>query len=159
MYVNDSIVDCNIFIIYVYCQVGVDFSIHFSRLQGCLFFLYPNMIIPNIGVVANYLQYKKQESIQCIKQLLLDLMDRHTDSLIEQFTQITGYSIFAIVSYEYWPEIDGAPMVRINFANDPQPRVYTKMEAMLIHQIRQNVDRRLEKQADLTIKATVNTPA
>ncbi len=80
-------------------------------------------------------------------------MDHHTDSLISQFKQITNHDIVCIKNYDYRDNIDGHPWVRIEYLNDPQPRVYKKMEAILIHHIRQNLDRSLQKQAKFKIEA------
>lgn len=132
----------------------------FYILSECLFFLwYIPMLSVDMNVVWHYLEYKKHKSIQIIKEYLLKIMDFHTDNLIDQFKTITGYSMFSIASYEYWPDVDGYPMVRINYLNDPQPRVYRKIEATLLHHIYENTDKYLEKQAALIIQADHDTLA
>lgn len=124
-----------------------------------VYFFHIAMLSVDVSQVPYYLEHKKQRGIQIIKEYLVKIMDCHTDSLIDQFKKITGYNIFSIASYEYWPDVDGYPMVRINYLNDPQPRVYRKIEATLIHHIYANTDKYLEKQAALMIQADHDTAA
>jgi len=117
------------------------------------------MLIPDIDSISYYIQYQKVVLIKKINEYLLTMMNHHTDALIDQFEKITKHSIFCIDTYDYRENIDGYPRLRIEYKGDPQPRVYEKMEATLIHHIYQNVDRKLQKQANLTIKVISDTPA
>jgi hypothetical protein len=111
------------------------------------------MLLPDMKVVQYYLKDKKHSAVQQLKSMIAKVFDHYTDTLVDSFKEETGNSIFEVDTYEHRDNVDGKPMIRINFLNDSKVHVYHGIRAQYIHAMYANLWPYLDKQAKFKIEA------